>query len=51
MEKIKVKFIKEHQHDGRTVKEGDVLELPKDLADFVIGAKKAVLAPADEKKK
>lgn len=55
MKNVKVKFGKvaegaEHLHDGKPCKEGQVLELPEDVAQFVIEQKKAV-AFVEEKKK
>lgn len=43
MNTVKVKFGAEpnHSHDGRQVKAGEVVELPEDLAAFVIEQKKA----------
>lgn len=43
MNTVKVKFGAEpnHSHDGRAIKAGEVVELPEDLAAFVIGEKKA----------
>lgn len=46
MKNVKVKLTGEHQHDGRSYKKDDVLELPEDLAAFVIEHKKGVAVQA-----
>ncbi len=44
---MKIKLLKPHEHAGREYAPGDVIEIPKDSAEWLIA--KGVAEPAEEK--
>ena len=46
LKKVKVRLSAEHLHNGAAYKKGDELELPEDLAEFVVKNKKGTIITA-----